>query len=165
MLPGRWAISARPAGCGSTGREAGYLAGKAVRDLADAHGFGYRILSPEEATALEPNLSPYFHSAIFWPEAMSASNPGAVTKAYAKGFAREGGRFVNGDGRSLARAGDAVAGRDGGRAGAGAGGGRRHGTVDGRCDAARSATASRSASSAAITSTTGRSAMRRWGGP
>jgi D-amino-acid dehydrogenase len=84
---------------------AGHEAGKAVRDLADEHGFAYRVLSPEEVSAIEPSLLPNFHSAIFWPDAMSASNPGAVTKAYAGAFVREGGRFAKGDGRSLSRVG------------------------------------------------------------
>jgi D-amino-acid dehydrogenase len=85
--------------------EAGFLAGKAARDFADKYAAGYRVLTPGEAGELEPNLSPAFHKAVWWNESISVSSPGGVTRAYAEQFAREGGRVLTGDARTLARVG------------------------------------------------------------
>jgi D-amino-acid dehydrogenase len=86
--------------------EAGFLAGRPSRDFADRYGAQYRVLTADEATELEPNLAPAFHRAVWWNDAVSVSSPGGVTKAYAAQFARDGGRVLTGDARTLARVGD-----------------------------------------------------------
>ena len=47
-----------------------------------------------------------FQRAVFWPKAASLSNPLAVTRAYAARFSALGGVTLNGDARSLHRAGN-----------------------------------------------------------
>jgi D-amino-acid dehydrogenase len=85
--------------------EAGFLAGKASRDFADRYGAKYRLLTPAEVAEIEPAVAPAFHRAIMWSDAVSVSSPGGVTKAYAGQFAREGGRILKGDARTLAKVG------------------------------------------------------------
>ncbi|MBN8920002.1 MAG: FAD-dependent oxidoreductase, partial [Rhizobiales bacterium] len=53
--------------------------------------------------ALEPSLSPVFHSAVLWPDIATVSNPLSLTRAYAALFARRGGVMLSGDARSLHR--------------------------------------------------------------
>src|SRR6185436_5343970 len=48
---------------------------------------------------------PVFHRAVLWNDAISSSSPGGVTKAYARGFVREGGQCFLGEALSLRRAG------------------------------------------------------------
>ena len=76
------------------------------RELAERLGLKHRVLSGEEARALEPSLMPVFGHAVHWPEAASVSNPLAVTKAYAAQFVLQGGIMLKGDARSLHRAGE-----------------------------------------------------------
>jgi D-amino-acid dehydrogenase len=66
-------------------------------------GVAPQPLDADGARALEPSLAPVFRRALFWPDVGSLSNPLAVTRAYAARFAALGGRFVNGDARSLRR--------------------------------------------------------------
>jgi D-amino-acid dehydrogenase len=48
-------------------------------------------------------LRPVFQSALFWPETGTCSDPGALTKSYARLFEKLGGVFVRGDARTLHR--------------------------------------------------------------
>ncbi len=73
--------------------------------LAQELGARWQVLDRGETLALEPNLAPIFHRAVFWQDLASLSNPLAVTRAYAARFAALGGVFVNGDARSLHRQG------------------------------------------------------------
>jgi D-amino-acid dehydrogenase len=75
------------------------------RELAGKLGLNHRVLSGEEARALEPSLAPEFRHAVEWPDAASVSNPLAVTKAYAAHFAGNGGVVLKGDARTLHRSG------------------------------------------------------------
>lgn len=74
-------------------------------ELAQELGARSQVLTREATLALEPNLAPIFHGAVFWPDLASLSNPLAVTRAYAARFAALGGVFVNGDARLLHRQG------------------------------------------------------------
>ncbi|MBB3932766.1 D-amino-acid dehydrogenase [Kaistia hirudinis] len=74
--------------------------------LADRFGVRYQILSAHEISDLEPDLSPVFERAILWPDTVSVSSPGGVTKAFARLFELMGGSLSTGDGRTLRREGD-----------------------------------------------------------
>jgi D-amino-acid dehydrogenase len=87
--------------------EAGFLAGKASRDFADRYGVSYKVLSPSDVSALEPNLEPRFFRAVLWDDVISSSSPGGVTKAYAAQFARDGGTIAGGDAKTLRQEGAA----------------------------------------------------------
>ena len=74
-------------------------------DLAAQFGLPLQALDTAGAQTLEPSLNPVFANAVFWPQAASVSNPLGVTRAYAARFAALGGITLNGDARSLHRAG------------------------------------------------------------
>ncbi len=73
--------------------------------LAREFGLPLDALDAAGARKLEPSLNPVFKRVVFWPKAASVSNPLAVTRAYAARFAKLGGITLNGDARSLHRAG------------------------------------------------------------
>jgi len=75
-------------------------------ELAKEFGLPVELLDAAGALALEPSLRPVFDSAVFWPAAASISDPLAVTRAYAARFRALGGVTVNGDARTLHRAGN-----------------------------------------------------------
>ena len=74
-------------------------------DLAAQFGLPLERLDTAGAQVLEPSLKPVFSHAVFWSQAASVSNPLGLTRAYAARFAALGGVTVNGDARSLHRAG------------------------------------------------------------
>ncbi|MGH6725400.1 MAG: NAD(P)/FAD-dependent oxidoreductase, partial [Pseudolabrys sp.] len=74
-------------------------------DLAAEFGLPLQAMDVAGAQALEPSLNPVFARAVFWPQAASVSNPLGVTRAYAARFLKLGGVTLNGDARSLHRAG------------------------------------------------------------
>ena len=74
-------------------------------ELAREFGLPLDALDAAGARELEPSLNPVFKRAVFWPKAASVSNPLAVTQRYAARFAKLGGVALNGDARSLHRAG------------------------------------------------------------
>jgi D-amino-acid dehydrogenase len=73
------------------------------REFGQRVGVESRGLTVDEARALEPSLTPVFRHGLFWPSAVSISNPLAVTKAYAARFSGLGGVVLKGDARSLHR--------------------------------------------------------------
>jgi D-amino-acid dehydrogenase len=75
-------------------------------DLAREFGLPLDVLDAQGAQTLEPSLNPIFAKAVFWPKAASLSDPLAVTRAYAARFRALGGIMLNGDARSLHRAGN-----------------------------------------------------------
>ena len=80
---------------------------KARRDLdvIAKVGINFEIVDQAGALALEPHLAPVFASGVFWPSAASVTNPLAVTRAYAARLGALGGIVLEGDARSLHRAG------------------------------------------------------------
>ena len=115
---GRFAISehrrlAETAGCLDQFRETGWLRlyrtpkgladAQGLHDLADRFAVAHRRLDRDELIALEPDLNPIVHAAVFWPETQTVSWPEAVTKAYGDRFLALGGRALKGDARSLRR--------------------------------------------------------------
>ena len=75
------------------------------RELATKYGLTLRVLDVAAAQALEPSLAPVYQRAVHWTGAASVSNPLAVTRAYAARFTALGGVVLEGDARSLHRAG------------------------------------------------------------
>ncbi len=73
------------------------------REVGQRFGVESRGLDMDEARALEPSLAPVFRHGLFWPSAVSISNPLAVTRAYAARFSALGGIILKGDARSLHR--------------------------------------------------------------
>ncbi|HVZ52120.1 MAG TPA: FAD-binding oxidoreductase [Pseudolabrys sp.] len=86
--------------------EKSYAALRTELDVAGELGLTFQSLDTAGARALEPSLNPIFPHALFWPQAASISNPLALTRAYAARFAALGGITLNGDARSLHRAGN-----------------------------------------------------------
>lgn len=74
-------------------------------ELAERFGISFRACDVDAARALEPALQPTFRHAVHWTGVVSVTNPLALTRAYAQGFADRGGVVAVGDARSLHRSG------------------------------------------------------------
>jgi D-amino-acid dehydrogenase len=74
-------------------------------ELANRWGVTGRVLDADAVRELEPSLEPVFRHAVHWSAAGTVSNPLAVTRAYAARFMALGGVLLEGDARSLRRAG------------------------------------------------------------
>jgi D-amino-acid dehydrogenase len=74
-------------------------------ELAGRLGIANVSLDRDGALALEPALTGAFRHAVHWTGAVSVSDPLALTLAYAARFAALGGLMLEGDARSLHRAG------------------------------------------------------------
>jgi D-amino-acid dehydrogenase len=85
----------------------GLAGGKVSSDFADRYGAPYKELTRDEALELEPNLKPDFVNAVWWSDVISSSSPGGVTRLYAEGVQKDGGKIFIGDARSLRRDGEA----------------------------------------------------------
>jgi D-amino-acid dehydrogenase len=70
-------------------------------DLA-TYGVNFRPLDARELAELEPHLRGPMVGGVLMPEPVSVADPGGVVKAYARLFEERGGRFVQGDARTLA---------------------------------------------------------------
>lgn len=76
----------------------------ATRDaLLDASRHGLRVTALDAAAlaAQEPALGPGFCGALHWLDPKSVVDPGALVKAYARLFARDGGTLLEGDAATL----------------------------------------------------------------
>ena len=80
---------------------------KSVQDLERARQYGVagEVLDGAAIAAREPQLTGDFAGAIHFPDPGFVPDPGGLTKAYAALFARNGGRFLVGDARTLAASG------------------------------------------------------------
>ena len=76
---------------------------KSLGELEKVRGFGIdgHVLDAAGIAAQEPNLTGDFSGAIHWPSPGFIPDPGALAKAYADLFVRNGGRFIAADARSL----------------------------------------------------------------
>jgi D-amino-acid dehydrogenase len=74
-------------------------------DVIAKAGIQFEIVDQARALALEPHLAPVFSNGVFWSGAASVNNPLMVTRAYAARLAALGGVVLEGDARSLHRAG------------------------------------------------------------
>ena len=84
-------------------KESSFAESAADRAFADEFGVPYEILDRDQVLAREPHLRPVFQSGLFWPETGNCTDPGALTKSYARLFEKLGGIFVRGDARTLHR--------------------------------------------------------------
>ncbi len=101
------------AGAGELLRRTGWLKlfrskaslAKAVQDAERAGQYGVptEILDAKSIAAREPHLAGDFAGAVHFPTPGSITDPGALAKAYAALFIRNGGRFVVSDARTLAQ--------------------------------------------------------------
>ncbi len=76
---------------------------KAARAAAglSAHGLAYDVLDETTLKEREPGLT-NLAGAIHWRDPVTSSDPGAVTRAYAKLFAERGGSVIKADAMTLA---------------------------------------------------------------
>lgn len=84
----------------------GFQGAATLHRLADRYGADYRILDRDALAELEPHLAPVAYKAVLWPQSDTVSWPAGVVKAYAELFQAQGGRFLQGDARSLTRTAD-----------------------------------------------------------
>src|SRR5579864_8069058 len=77
----------------------------AVRDAERAGQYGVpsEVLDAKSIAAREPHLTGDFDGAVYLPSPGFIADPGALAKAYAALFIRNGGRFVAADARTLAQ--------------------------------------------------------------
>ena len=69
--------------------------------FARDYGISYDLLDQAALKEREPHLSDRVIGAIHLRDPNTSPDPGGLTKAYADLFVRKGGRFINGDSRSL----------------------------------------------------------------
>lgn len=79
---------------------------KAIADLERARALGVDgdVLDAAAIAVREPNISGEFSGAIHWPAPGFVPDPGALAKAYADLFVRNGGRLISADARGLEQA-------------------------------------------------------------
>lgn len=76
------------------------------REIAEAkayaeYGIAHEILDAAALHAREPHLGEGIIGAVHLTDPATSPDPGGLTKAYADLFARRGGRFLNGDAKTL----------------------------------------------------------------
>jgi D-amino-acid dehydrogenase len=104
-------------------RSAEKLEAALVKERAErgTYGVNFEALDPARMAALEPHLRAGIVGGVLLPDPVSVADPGGVVKAYAQLLEARGGRFVQGDARSLREVGggwEVAAGGDVVRAGA-----------------------------------------------
>jgi D-amino-acid dehydrogenase len=67
----------------------------------EAYGVNFQLLDRAHVAALEPHISAAIAGGMLMPDPVSVADPGGVVKAYAQLFEARGGRFLEGDARSL----------------------------------------------------------------
>lgn len=68
-----------------------------------SYGVAFEVLDRAALAAREPHLGEALVGGVHFTDPATSPDPGGLTKAYADLFVRKGGRFVEGDARSLAR--------------------------------------------------------------
>jgi len=53
-----------------------------------------KILSPKEIHDLEPNIKPFYHGGVFYPQARHAKNPKKIVLKLLERFIEKGGKFI-----------------------------------------------------------------------
>ncbi|RQS10369.1 FAD-binding oxidoreductase [Burkholderia sp. Bp9002] len=76
---------------------------RAQQRIADEHGLRMRVLDARALRGREPGIGDAFCGAFHWQDPKTVSNPGGLTKAYARLFEREGGTVVRGDATTFAQ--------------------------------------------------------------
>jgi D-amino-acid dehydrogenase len=73
--------------------------------LAERFGVKYEVINPDKLAEMEPHLSGDLVGALWMREPTSVSDPGGLTKAYARLFTSLGGQFLTADATTLERKG------------------------------------------------------------
>jgi D-amino-acid dehydrogenase len=78
-----------------------------TEDEAERRRFGVNstVLDKAALAAMEPHLADCFVGAVHMPDPVSVPDPGAVGKAYAELFVKKGGRFLEGEAKTLEQSG------------------------------------------------------------
>ena len=86
-------------------RSASALEAETIRDeeWRKTYGITYEVVDAGKLAALEPHLKGPSVGGVWMPQPASVADPGGVAKAYARLLQERGGRFLQGDARSLAR--------------------------------------------------------------
>jgi len=79
---------------------------RAQQRIARDHGLRMTVLDAAALRAKEPSIGDAFCGAFHWQDPKTVSNPGGLTKAYARLFEQNGGVFLHGDATTLAQAGE-----------------------------------------------------------
>ena len=79
---------------------------RAERAALAEFGIKSEILDRQAISALEPNIVPVYKVGLLHTQTASVDSPGAVVKAYAQMFAREGGKIRHAEIRSIVPDGD-----------------------------------------------------------
>ncbi|NKJ51109.1 amino acid dehydrogenase [Burkholderia sp. SG-MS1] len=80
---------------------------KVAEAAVRAHGLRVQPLNAAALRANEPGIGAGFCGALHWQDPKSISDPGALTKGYARLFEQAGGTLLNGDASTLRARGDA----------------------------------------------------------
>src|SRR5262245_50748367 len=85
-------------------RTAAYMEAETARDeqWRKTYGINFEVVDGAKLAELEPHLKGPSIGGVWMPQPASVADPGGVTKAYARLFEELGGRFLQGDARSLA---------------------------------------------------------------
>jgi D-amino-acid dehydrogenase len=70
----------------------------------ETYGVNYEPLTASQVAGLEPHLTDAIAGGMLMPDPVSVSDPGAVVRGYAQLFEQRGGRFAQGDARTLEQA-------------------------------------------------------------
>jgi D-amino-acid dehydrogenase len=86
-------------------RSASQLEAETARDedWRRTYGITYEVVDAAKLSTLEPHLEGPSAGGVWMPQPVSVADPGGVVKGYARLFQERGGRFLQGDARSLAR--------------------------------------------------------------
>ena len=100
-------------------RSAQVLAAEIAKDEAwrKTYGIKFEVVDAGKLAELEPHLKGPRVGGVWMPEPVSVADPGGVTKAYARLFTERGGRFLQGDARTLSPLAERLAGAHERRAG------------------------------------------------
>ncbi len=84
-------------------RSAEALAAEIAKDEAwrTKYGIKFEVVDPGKLAELEPHLRGPRVGGVWMPEPVSVADPSGVTKAYARLLTERGGRFLQGDARTL----------------------------------------------------------------
>ncbi len=84
-------------------RSAEVMAAQIVKDedWRKTYGIKFEVVDAQKLSEIEPHLRGPSAGGVWMPEPVSVADPGGVTKAYARLFTERGGRFLEGDARTL----------------------------------------------------------------
>lgn len=72
-----------------------------ARRMEQTYGIKISVLDSDKFASAEPDLKKKISGAVLWHDAWACTDPGGLTKAYAKLFTEQGGTLVAGDAMTL----------------------------------------------------------------